>query len=231
MKKSIIFLSTIVAVCLVLFILVWGLDNSKNDKDTIIKYLEEEDFVYDEDGGYYKRNYSGNTLSEYYSDVDKKKNSEFEELYFHLGLTRINEEHAKDVLEEKKKLKENQNLTDDEIYKKYKDEIYENYYVMDKVKMNYEDEVDRNYTGNYNLTDEVIKYKYEVTMYSSSIIGSGSYDGFNSDDFTCDGVSDRDMDEDEIDVFCLRAKHETLLFLEQAKDIIDNHEVSSIISN
>ena len=85
MKKSIIFLSTIVAVCLVLFILVWGLDNSKNDKDTIIKYLEEEDFVYDEDGGYYKRNYSGNTLSEYYSDVDKKKNSEFEELYFHLG--------------------------------------------------------------------------------------------------------------------------------------------------
>lgn len=212
MKKSIIFLSTIVAVCLVLFILVWGLDNSKNDKDTIIKYLEEEDFVYDEDGGYYKRNYSGNTLSEYYSDVDKKKNSEFEELYFHLGLTRINEE----------KVKENPNLSDKE--------KYENYYVMDKVKMNYEDEVDRNYTGNYNLTDEFIKYKYEVTMYSSSIIVSGTYDVLNSDDFTCDVASDRDMDEDEIDVFCLRAKHETLLFLEQAKDIIDNPDFSSIIS-
>ena len=36
--------------------------------------------------------------------------------------------------------------------------------------------------------------------------------------------------EDEIDVFCLRAKHETLLFLEQAKDIIDNPDFSSIIS-
>ena len=212
MKKSIIFLSTVVALCLVLFILVWGLDNSKNDKDTIIKYLEEEDFVYDEDGGYYKRNYSGNTLSDYYSDVDKKKKSEFEELYFHLGLTRINEE----------KVKENPNLSDKE--------KYENYYVMDKVKMNYEDEVDRNYTGNYNLTDEFIKYKYEVTMYSSSIIVSGTYDVLNSDDFTCDVASDRDMDEDEIDVFCLRAKHETLLFLEQAKDIIDNPDFSSIIS-
>lgn len=212
MKKSIIFLSTVVALCLVLFILVWGLDNSKNDKDTIIKYLEEEDFVYDEDGGYYKRNYSGNTLSDYYSDVGKKKKSEFEELYFHLGLTRINEE----------KVKENPNLSDKE--------KYENYYVMDKVKMNYEDEVDRNYTGNYNLTDEFIKYKYEVTMYSSSIIVSGTYDVLNSDDFTCDVASDRDMDEEEIDVFCLRAKHETLLFLEQAKDIIDNPDFSSIIS-
>lgn len=213
MKKSIIFLSTIVAACLLLLIINFGLDNSKSAEDKIVTYLENEDFTYDKDGGYYKRNYSNNTMSDYYDDVKNEKNAEFEELYFHLGLTRINEE----------KLKSNKKVSEEE--------LYENYYVLDKVKMTYEDDIYRNYSGNYNLTDELIKYKYEVTMYSSTIIVSGEYDTSDSDSFTCNIDNDRDMGEDKVEIFCLRAKHETLLFLEQARDITNNPKFSEIIKN
>jgi len=203
MKKASIFLSIMVVLTIVLFFGVKLLENSKSDEDIIINHLEDEKFVYDEDGGYYKKNYSNNTMSDYYNDVKEDKKANYEELYFYLGLTRYNQKNGK----------------------------YEDNYVFDKVKMTYEDDIHRNYTGNYNLIDEFIKYKYEVTMYSSTIIVSGEYDVKEKDSFTCVVDSDRDMDNDDSDVFCTRAKYETLSFLEQAKEIMKNPKFSEVINN
>ena len=95
MKKAIIFLSVMVGVTLVLLFSVKLLEGSSNKEDIIKAQLKEEEFIYDEDGGYYKKNYSNNTMSDYYSDVKDDKKTEFEELYFYLGLTRYNESSGK----------------------------------------------------------------------------------------------------------------------------------------
>lgn len=202
MKKAIIFLSVMVGFTLVLLFSVKLLESSYDKEDIIKDQLKEEDFIYDEDGGYYKKNYSNNTMSDYYSNVKSDKKSEFEELYFYLGLTRYNESNGK----------------------------YEDNYVFDKVKMLYEDDIHRNYSGNYNIIDDFIKYKYEVTMYSSTIIVSGTYDVTDTESFNCVVDSDRDMDNDNSDVFCTRAKYETLSFLEQAKEVMKNPEFLKAIN-
>ena len=96
--------------------------------------------------------------------------------------------------------------------------------------MFYEDDIHRNYSGNYNIIDDFIKYKYEVTMYSSTIIVSGTYDVTDTESFNCVVDSDRDMGNDNSDVFCTRAKYETLSFLEQAKEVMKNPEFLKAIN-
>ena len=56
MKKAIIFLSVMVGFTLVLLFSVKLLEGSSSKEDIIKDQLKEEDFIYDEDGGYYKKN-------------------------------------------------------------------------------------------------------------------------------------------------------------------------------
>lgn len=110
--------------------------------------------------------------------------------------------------------------------------FYSGSYKLTKLKMKYSDEVSNVYTVDYNLINNTIAYKYEISIYSSSIILEGYYtfgEDENEDKFTCEVIDTRSMDDDGQDAYCSRAKYETLLFIEESNDILSNPRFSSII--
>ena len=193
MKKTIIFIVIFALLFSVLLVLTNDEVVDKNNKEVIVDHIKEEGFEYDEDSDCYKKNIADNTLDNYYKSVADNKKTSYEELYFYLNQQRLN----------------------------LKTEEYENVYYLNKVKMDYENNINRSYSSDYNLVDESISYKYEVSIYSSSIILSGTYDK-DSDKFTCEVVSNKDMEQSDTDTFCVRAEYETNLFLQQVNDLIDN---------
>lgn len=202
MKKHIIFLIAFFGLLIILFIITGNNKQNKSldEKQIIRDYIKEEGFYFDEDSDCYKKNISDNTLDDYYLLIKDKKKALYEELYFYLDQQRLNLETEK----------------------------YENVYYLNKVKMEYEGDIYRNYSSDYNLVDKVITYKYDVTMFSSSMIVSGTYDE-EKDEFTCEIASNKDMNESSKNVFCTRAEYETNLFLQQIRDLIDNPEFTDAI--
>lgn len=190
MKKSIILVVVLASLSIGLYLLNQSIETS--DEKYIESYLEDDGFVYDEDGQFYKKVKTNNTMSEYFEKVSNDENSEYEELYFYMGS-----------------------------------------YKILKVKMKYENKYNTSYTVDYNLVDKTVSYKYEATVYSSSMLVGGSYN-FNSDNnndsVTCELISDRDMGEDYVDLFCSRAKYETLLFIEEVEDLISTPRFEEILN-
>lgn len=197
MKKTIIFSVAFFGVLIGLFIITNVKDDNKSfdSKEIIRDHIKEEGFSFDENSDCYKKSITNNTLTDYYQLIDEKKKASYEELYFYLNQQRLNLESEK----------------------------YENVYYLNKLKMEYENDIYRNYSSDYNLVDKMITYKYDVTMFSSTLIVSGTYDEENNK-FTCEIASNKGMDEASKDVFCTRAEYETNLFLQQIKDLLDNQD-------
>ena len=189
MKKSIILISVLAFLTIGLFIFT---KNVKQDNDDYIEsYLEDDGFVYDEEGQFYKKVNSEITMSEYFDKVAKGEDCSYEEIYFYMGT-----------------------------------------YKILKVKMNYENKYNTSYTVDYNLIDDTIAYKYEASVYSSSILVGGNYnlgDTREADTMTCDLITDRGMGEDYADIFCGRAQKETVLFIGEAEDLINTPRFAEII--
>ena len=189
MKKSIILISVLAALTVGLFIVTKTL--KQDDDKSIETYLEEDGFVYDEEGQFYKKVNSEITMNEYFEKVAKDENCSYEELYFYMGS-----------------------------------------YKILKVKMNYENKYNTSYTVDYNLIDDTVKYTYEASVYSSSILVGGEYkfgEKVEDDSISCNLIADRGMGEEYTDIFCGRAKKETLLFMKEAKELINTPRFSEII--
>lgn len=185
MKKAIILISVLASLTLCLFI---GTKLVKQEDDKYISdYLEDDGFVYDEEGQFYKKVKSEITMSEYFEKVSKDENCSYEELYFYMGS-----------------------------------------YKILKVKMEYENKYNTSYTVDYNLVDNTIAYKYEASVYSTSILVGGNYN-LEDDTFTCDVIADRGMGVDYKNIFCGRAERETVLFLGEAEDIISSPRFEEIL--
>ena len=83
MKKSIILISVLAFLTIGLFIFT---KNVKQDNDDYIEsYLEDDGFVYDEEGQFYKKVNSEITMSEYFDKVAKGEDCSYEEIYFYMG--------------------------------------------------------------------------------------------------------------------------------------------------
>lgn len=185
MKKSIILVSVLAVISIGLYLGIKFME--PHSDEYITDYLEDDGFVYDEEGQFYKKVNSDITMSEYFEKVSKDESCSYEELYFYMGS-----------------------------------------YKILKVKMNYENKYNTSYTVDYNIIDDTIVYKYEASVYSTSILVGGNYN-ISDGSVTCDLIADRGMGEDYTDIFCGRAEKETVLFMREAEDIIGSPRFEEII--
>ena len=126
------------------------------------------------------------------------------------------------------------NTMDDYFYEvsKNRSSEYEEFYFymgtynFTKLKMNYNDNITNTFTASNDLVNNVITYKYEVVIYSSSIIVGGTY---KDDKFKCEVVLNNGITEDSTDIYCSRAEYETLTFLQDSNDLKSNVKFSKII--
>ena len=203
MKKGIIFLSVIVVLVVVLF-LIRNTKREESEQQILEKYLEDSGYVIDKQNytnpltgeqqksDLYHKRISDKDLDEYLEDVKNNTNSRYEELFFN---------------------------TDS--------------YQLVKVVMNYEDEVATVFKAEKQLHKTIVSYNYELSILSSSIMLNGTYKTtdvlFDNKNLSCDVSYTVRMDEEEKDTYCNISKYELLSFLEDINNFTDSQEIKAII--
>lgn len=204
MKKSIIIASVIVGLVIILA-LVTGTKTKTNNKKELIKYLEKNGYVLDEEtdidpdtketstSKIYHKQTSEKDLNTYLSDIESNTNSKYEEFFFNI----------------------------------------DNYSFI-KVLMKYEDGVTTMFKAEKYLDKDIVSYNYEISILSSSMMLNGTYtekdNTFDSKNITCDVAYTVRLDDEEKDTYCNISKYELLTFLEDINSFLDSPKIKNIIN-